>query len=297
MVPAHQHASSIPVGLQQRAAAMGLDADVSLRPLSLRPGAGVNPFAGFAKGAGAGLKNKVRASMRSGLASREVMGACAAQCSAGQASPAGLAAAGCAARPQPACGTAGGWRRSDCRLCAMLVAPAAGTAWAQTACGRQPISSVTSTMGDAACWACHGQPPPALHTCSPHAGLLCCASPQVVAAAPEYIERKKKPPGEIIRYSRDFLMKFVQVQWAGWAGMGRSVAAKLGAWGAAMSCHAAGMKAPNQRCMPPPARAAAVHARAPGAAVLQQRHPAGGRRPGAGAAAAAAAARGGRRGG
>jgi hypothetical protein len=36
-----------------------LDADsISLRPLSLRPG-GANPFAGFAKGAGIGLKNKV----------------------------------------------------------------------------------------------------------------------------------------------------------------------------------------------------------------------------------------------
>lgn len=35
-----------------------MDAEISLRPLSLRPG-GANPFAGFAKGAGAGLKNKV----------------------------------------------------------------------------------------------------------------------------------------------------------------------------------------------------------------------------------------------
>ncbi|KAI3428363.1 hypothetical protein D9Q98_006743 [Chlorella vulgaris] len=34
-----------------------VDAEISLRPLSLRPG-GANPFAGFAKGAGAGLKNK-----------------------------------------------------------------------------------------------------------------------------------------------------------------------------------------------------------------------------------------------
>ena len=36
--------------------------DISLRPLSLRPGAGssANPFAGFAKGAGVGLKIKVR---------------------------------------------------------------------------------------------------------------------------------------------------------------------------------------------------------------------------------------------
>lgn len=43
-----------------------------------------------------------------------------------------------------------------------------------------------------------------------------------MAAAPEYTERKKKPPGEIIRYSRDFLMKFVQVsgstQHGGWVG-------------------------------------------------------------------------------
>lgn len=38
---------------------MATDAEISLRPLSLRPGAGVNPFAGFAKGAGVGLK-KVR---------------------------------------------------------------------------------------------------------------------------------------------------------------------------------------------------------------------------------------------
>jgi hypothetical protein len=38
-----------------------LEADtISLRPLSLRPGGGANPFAGFAKGAGVGLKNKVR---------------------------------------------------------------------------------------------------------------------------------------------------------------------------------------------------------------------------------------------
>lgn len=44
---------------------MALDTDsVSLRPLSLRPGAGVNPFASFAKGAGGGLKNKVSACMR-----------------------------------------------------------------------------------------------------------------------------------------------------------------------------------------------------------------------------------------
>ncbi|PRW56412.1 eukaryotic initiation factor [Chlorella sorokiniana] len=84
------NASPIPLGPAADGGTMGLDADVSLRPLSLRPGAGVNPFAGFAKGAGAGLKNKV------------------------------------------------------------------------------------------------------------------------VSAAPEYTERKKKPPGEIIRYSRDFLMKFVQ---------------------------------------------------------------------------------------
>ena len=36
-------------------------ADVSLRPLSLRPGgaAGANPFASFGKGAGLGLKNRV----------------------------------------------------------------------------------------------------------------------------------------------------------------------------------------------------------------------------------------------
>lgn len=33
--------------------------EISLRPLSLRPGAGVNPFAQFAQGAGVGLKNKV----------------------------------------------------------------------------------------------------------------------------------------------------------------------------------------------------------------------------------------------
>jgi hypothetical protein len=33
--------------------------EISLRPLSLRPGAGVNPFASFALGAGIGLKNKV----------------------------------------------------------------------------------------------------------------------------------------------------------------------------------------------------------------------------------------------
>ena len=34
---------------------------ISLRPLSLRPGGGKNPFAGFAKGAGVGLKLNVRA--------------------------------------------------------------------------------------------------------------------------------------------------------------------------------------------------------------------------------------------
>ena len=32
--------------------------EISLRPLSLRPGGG-NPFAGFANGAGLGLKTKV----------------------------------------------------------------------------------------------------------------------------------------------------------------------------------------------------------------------------------------------
>lgn len=32
---------------------------ISLRPLSLRPGGGTNPFAGFAKGAGVGLKLNV----------------------------------------------------------------------------------------------------------------------------------------------------------------------------------------------------------------------------------------------
>jgi hypothetical protein len=38
------------------------DDSISLRPLSLRPGAGVNPFASFALGAGIGLKNKVNLS-------------------------------------------------------------------------------------------------------------------------------------------------------------------------------------------------------------------------------------------
>ena len=38
---------------------MGAADEISLRPLSLRPGAGVNPFANFALGAGLGLKNKV----------------------------------------------------------------------------------------------------------------------------------------------------------------------------------------------------------------------------------------------
>jgi len=38
---------------------MGAADEISLRPLSLRPGAGVNPFASFALGAGLGLKNKV----------------------------------------------------------------------------------------------------------------------------------------------------------------------------------------------------------------------------------------------
>ena len=56
----------------------------------------------------------------------------------------------------------------------------------------------------------------------PGSFALLCASLQVMAAAPEYTERKKKPPGEIIRYSRDFLMKFVQVsgstQHGGWVG-------------------------------------------------------------------------------
>jgi len=32
---------------------------ISLRPMALRPGGGVNPFAGFGKGAGVNLKNKV----------------------------------------------------------------------------------------------------------------------------------------------------------------------------------------------------------------------------------------------
>lgn len=32
---------------------------ISLRPLALKPGGGVNPFASFAKGAGANLKNRV----------------------------------------------------------------------------------------------------------------------------------------------------------------------------------------------------------------------------------------------
>lgn len=39
---------------------MGAADEISLRPLSLRPGAGVNPFASFALGAGLGLKNKVK---------------------------------------------------------------------------------------------------------------------------------------------------------------------------------------------------------------------------------------------
>lgn len=41
---------------------MGMADEVSLRPLSLRPGAGVNPFASFANGAGMNMKNKVRES-------------------------------------------------------------------------------------------------------------------------------------------------------------------------------------------------------------------------------------------
>jgi hypothetical protein len=39
---------------------MTADGGISLRPLSLRPGgAAKNPFAGFAQGAGVGLKNRV----------------------------------------------------------------------------------------------------------------------------------------------------------------------------------------------------------------------------------------------
>lgn len=42
-----------------------LDADsISLRPLSLRPGAGARPFASFAAGAGVGLKKVRRRCMR-----------------------------------------------------------------------------------------------------------------------------------------------------------------------------------------------------------------------------------------
>ena len=37
-----------------------MDSEVSLRPLSLKPGGGkANPFAGFGKGAGAGIKKQV----------------------------------------------------------------------------------------------------------------------------------------------------------------------------------------------------------------------------------------------
>jgi hypothetical protein len=38
---------------------MGAAEEISLRPLALRPQAGVNPFASFAHGAGMNLKNKV----------------------------------------------------------------------------------------------------------------------------------------------------------------------------------------------------------------------------------------------
>jgi hypothetical protein len=36
-----------------------------------------------------------------------------------------------------------------------------------------------------------------------------------VTAAPEYVPRQKKAPSEVVRYTRDFLMKFVQVRLPG----------------------------------------------------------------------------------
>lgn len=144
--PAHCSASPIPPGLQQRESAMGLDADVSLRPLSLRPGAGVNPFAGFAKGAGAGLKNKASASMRPALiASKRVMRASRAHSSVLEARPGRQAAAGGAARTR-ACPRSG-WQRQAAAARAgsehallRAAAPAAGMAQSSRACIR-PFSS------------------------------------------------------------------------------------------------------------------------------------------------------------
>jgi hypothetical protein len=47
--------------------------EISLRPLALRPGGGgkVNPFAGFAKGAGASVRSKVRPASARGKAVQE----------------------------------------------------------------------------------------------------------------------------------------------------------------------------------------------------------------------------------
>lgn len=158
--------------------------------------------------------------------------------------------------------------------------------------------------------------------------------PQAVSSAPaDYTERKKKPPGEVIRYSRDFLMKFVQVGMAAappgcqrharnpsnqaawqqypaslyllrmaWAFYARSMCQRWAGRRAALFTPCCLPQALHQAAAPrPPAtrppRPAEVHTGAPGAAVQQQRHPAGCRRPRARAAAAAAAACGGRRGG
>ena len=54
------HAGGSPISLTRSNGHMDLSGEVSLRPLSFRPGGKSNPFANLGKGAGAAFKGKVR---------------------------------------------------------------------------------------------------------------------------------------------------------------------------------------------------------------------------------------------
>lgn len=192
---------------------------ISLRPLSLRPGGGaVNPFAGFAKGAGAGLK-KVGAGRGPGLHDRgdhaEAPSWKPTSCSARQACDENDVRGQTAVADGPAGLQLGPghqkarrqwrlhWRQHISTRCMAM--------HQQHVCQRGKLlgthySCTTGTQ----------QPAAERHCCQTAGatwgdGCFPCRLQAVSSAPADYTERKKKPPGEVIRYSRDFLMKFVQV--------------------------------------------------------------------------------------
>lgn len=204
--------------------------EVSLRPLSLRPGGAgaLRPFANFAAGAGVGLKNKVRGALL--VCAPGCMRACGADhgdgraCrppqapwsvlqhrQGGQAAFRWAAAAQPRSLPAPAPPPVARCRRADPRHAAAPAQP--------SSCSVQQVALADPWQRAAALHACLRSATACTPPLPPILPLLpltrvcaaCVWALQVVSAAPPE-ERKKKPPGEVIRYSRDFLMKFVQVR-------------------------------------------------------------------------------------